>query len=163
MNDKAQRFKKFNKALFNLIDQKGVEKIIVDIRHNLGGASWIVSPFFRALKKRPHLNKSNKLYVIIGRKTFSSAMMCTIRFMKKTHATLAGEGTGATPNGYGELFNLKLMNTGYTLYYSTQYFKQLDEDINCIEPALAIASHAADYFNNHDEVLQVIKNHSMGV
>jgi len=153
MKDNTQSFKAFNKEMFQAIDKNNIQQIIVDMRHNGGGASWIINPFFRALRKRPHLNNPKKLFVIIGRQTFSSALMNTIRFMKKTNATLAGEETGGAPNGYGEIMFLKLMNANIQVVYSTQYFKQLDEELNCIEPAIKVPNLSKNYFEDRDCVL----------
>ena len=149
-------FRKFNKEMFGLIDRNKVKKLVVDLRHNEGGKSWLLNPFFRALRTRPHLNNKNGLFLIIGRKSFSSAMMDTLKFMNDTQACLVGEATGGSPNAYGDVRYLKLTNNHLKLVYSTQYFNFMKGDFRTIEPDILIPSFSRDYFNNHDRALEAL-------
>jgi hypothetical protein len=149
-------FRKFNLEMFQFIDKRTIKKLVVDMRHNGGGNSMILNPFFKALKKRPHLNKYKTLYVIIGRETFSSALLNAINFMKKTNATLVGEPTGGKPNHFGEIMYLNLSNTNLEIMYSTQYFKNIKNELDSIEPNIPISLNSVDYFNNVDRALQAL-------
>ena len=152
-NNKGLSFRKFNIEMFKFIDIHDIKKLVIDIRHNGGGNSMVLNPFLRALKKRPHLNKKNIFYVIVGRETFSSALLNGIYFVKKTNATLVGEPTGGKPNHFGEIMYLKLSNSNLEVMYSTQYFKNINYEIDFLEPNIAISSNSFDYFNNLDKVL----------
>lgn len=158
MRDKEKPFKEMVNKMFNEMDEDKIDNLIVDVRHNGGGMSWIIRPLFKGIKERPHLNQKDNLFLIIGRRTFSSALMNTIKFINKTNATLVGENTGGAPNGYGELHFLKLMNTGVEIPYSTQYFKQVKEDLQCISPDVKVENLASDYFEGRDMAIEVIKS-----
>lgn len=158
MRDKEKPFKNTVNKMFNEMDEHKIDNLIVDVRHNGGGMSWIIRPLFKGIKERPHLNQKDNLFLIIGRRTFSSALMNTIKFMNKTNATLVGENTGGAPNGYGELHFLKLMNTGVEIPYSTQYFKQVKEDIQYISPDIEVKNLASDYYEGRDMAIEVIKS-----
>lgn len=48
---------------------------------------------------------------------------------------------------------LKLSNSNLEVMYSTQYFKNINYEIDFLEPNIAISSNSFDYFNNLDKVL----------
>jgi C-terminal processing protease CtpA/Prc len=108
------------------------------------------------LNKRQNLNQSDKLFVVVGRGTFSSAMLNTLTFQNKTNATFIGEPTGAKPNHYGQVQLLELRNTDSKVSYSVKYFERLSEDIESFIPDIIIEPNAEDYFNNIDSVMKTI-------
>ena len=95
-------FDKFNQTLFATIDSHKPERIIVDLRENSGGNSGILQPFIDSIKNS-YLNKSGKLFVLIGKKTFSSALMNAVTLKRSTSAILVGEPTSGNINHYGEV------------------------------------------------------------
>ncbi|MBU5483693.1 peptidase S41 [Clostridium sp. MSJ-11] len=155
---KEKPFKQFAKEMFDFIDKNNVEKLVIDLRHNGGGNSSIMNPFFEELEKREELNDKDKLYVVVGRKTFSSAILNALTFKNKTQATFIGEPTGGKPNHYGEVKELYLDNTGITVSYSVKYFKNSKEDTDSLMPDINVEPSIIDYINKKDAVIEKILN-----
>lgn len=155
-NMALKSFSDFNDELFKFIDNNSVNKLVIDLRNNEGGSEPILDPFFIELNKRQNLNQSDKLFVVVGRGTFSSAMLNTLTFKNKTNATFIGEPTGAKPNHYGQVQLLELRNTDSKVSYSVKYFERLSEDIESFIPDIIIEPNAEDYFNNIDSVMKTI-------
>ncbi|MBI9012636.1 MAG: peptidase S41 [Clostridiales bacterium] len=146
----------FNNELFDFIDENSVEYLVVDIRNNGGGSSNVLNPFFDELKKRQNLNQQGKLYVIVGKDSYSSTMLNISDFDKKTKAVFIGEPTGGRLNHYGQVQTFELSNTDTELKLSTVYFENSNEDHNTFVPDIIIEMRASDYFNNIDPVMQEI-------
>ena len=153
-------FDEFEEKVFDALNSKDVDKFVFDIRFNPGGNSYQGKQFIKKLSKyirdrQPDL----KTYAIIGRKTFSSAIINAIEFKMMTKGIFVGEATGGKPNHYGEVRNFKLPNSGLQIYYSTRYFKEVPEDTNTIEPDVAVTSSFEDYAHGIDPALDWIINH----
>lgn len=156
VNMNGKSFSDFNKELFDFIDNNSINKLVIDLRNNGGGSSPILDPFFVELKKRERLDQPEKLFVIVGRQTFSSAILNALTFENETNATFIGEPTGGKPNSYGEVKKLNLINTHTKISYSTKYFTPSSEDLDSFVPDIIVEPNADDYFNNIDPVMQRI-------
>ncbi len=160
MRDKP--FEIFAKEFWDFVESHKVEKLILDIRDNRGGSSPILEPFVKAVK-HSSFNQPGKLYVIIGRDTFSSAVLNAIRLKKETNAYFVGEATGGEPNHYGEVKQFMLPNSEMPIRYSTKYFKWVDEDINTLEPDKVIEETFAAYREGSDPVLEWIRKNGLQI
>lgn len=97
--------------LWDYIDKRPVERLIIDMRWNEGGNfAHGREHLIYKLIFMPALNRAGRLFVITGRGTFSAGMTNVTDLRRETEATLVGEPTGARPNGYQEnhLFTLPL-------------------------------------------------------
>ncbi len=153
MRDKP--FEIFKKEFWEFIKSHEADKLVLDIRKNRGGISTILDPFIKELKNSS-FNQQGKLYVVIGKDTFSSAVLNAISLKKNTEASFVGEATGGEPNHYGEVKQFKLPNSGITIRYSTKYFHWINEDINTLEPDKVIEETFAAYREGVDPVLEWI-------
>lgn len=149
-------FKKFMWGMLEFVDNHETEKFIFDIRLNGGGNSSIAESLIDELKDNEQINQKGKLYVCIGRNTFSSAILNAITLRKQTDAIFIGEPTGGKPNHYGEVRNLILPNTGLTISYSTKYFKETEGNEPSFYPDIEIELSSADFFARRDPVLEEI-------
>lgn len=113
--------------------------------------------------KHSGLNSKESLYVIIGRNTFSSAVLNAISL--KDHAFFIGEPTGGKPIHYGETDFLLLPATNYAIKYSTKYFDVYYNGTNVVPiqytrdslyPNKIIEPTINDYLNDNDPVLEFI-------
>ena len=139
------------------IEQNPVEKIVIDLRHNGGGNSAIFKPMLKYLREHPTLNQKGKLFVIIGRRTYSSAMWNTLDLKSKTKAILVGESIGGKPNHFGEVRTFTLPSSKLTVYYSTRHWVlSKDSDPDTVKPDLPVKFLAKDYFEGKDPYLQAI-------
>ena len=130
---------------------------MIDLRQNGGGDFFegrehLIEP----IKKRPAINQEGRLFVVIGRATFSAAMVNAIDFRKDTNAILVGEPIGERPNSYSENDEMTLPNSRLVVSYSTRYYKFLDEDVPAVEPDVRIDPTWADFRAGRDAVMDWI-------
>ena len=78
-----------------------VDRIVVDVRHNPGGDNTTYGPLLTFLRS-PEVNQPKRLYVIMGRATFSAAGNFVTEVERSTQAILVGENLGTSPNQYGD-------------------------------------------------------------
>ena len=93
---------KFAARMFKEIDDLKAEKIIVDIRWNGGGNTFLSQPLLQGILERPKLSHNGGIYVITGRNTFSAAQNFTTDISRSCEAIFVGEPTGSCPNFVGE-------------------------------------------------------------
>lgn len=162
MEMKDYSFSKFTKDVFEIIDSKNIKKLVIDLIDNGGGNSSIFNPFLSEIVKRENINKKENLYVIVGRKTFSSATLNAMELRNGTNATLIGESTGGKPNHFGEVKQIHLTNTDIDINYSSNFFKTSSEDTDSVYPDKDIVLKADSFFNGEDDILDCILNKKVG-
>ncbi|MFH2094886.1 MAG: S41 family peptidase [Bacteroidota bacterium] len=150
-------FKQFEASVLKDIKNKPVKKLIFDLSFNGGGNSAPGSAFIKKLSAIEKVNRTGKLYVVIGRYTFSSAIINAMDFKENTHAIFVGEETGGKPNHFGEVRCLTLPASGMNVCYSTKYFKHTEEDLNTIHPDVYIEASFQDFKKGIDPVYEWIK------
>ncbi len=145
----------FAKELFDTIKSQDVEKLVIDVRENQGGSDRVFKPLLSQIKKSK-LNVPNKLFVIIGRKTYSAGMNTAILLKEKTNAILVGEDSGGKPSHYGDTRHFQLPNSKINVNYSTEYIKHMDESLESLEPDVSIGVSAKIVTEGVDEALDWI-------
>jgi hypothetical protein len=132
----------------------GVSHYIIDLRHNSGGIGAWVTPFVTGLS-RSEFNEYGRLFVLMGRTTFSAAQHFLHKFEELSYAAFVGEPSGAKPSHYGDGERVVLENSGITIRVSTIYWHSwLANDFrDAIKPHLPVKVVAADYFEGKDPVL----------
>ena len=152
-DDKNESVAQFADRLLKFIDRNGVQKLIVDLRRNGGGDSGLLRPLINGIKARQAINQKGRLVVLIGRTTFSSAMMNADELRHETNALLYGEPTGGKPNSFGEVKSFNLPNSGIKIQYSTKYWRMEEADPPSLMPDVKIEMASTDYFAIKDPVL----------
>lgn len=150
-------FNDFEAKAFNVLENKSVSKIIFDLRFNSGGSSSQGTAFIEKLAKFLEKNPHVKTYVIIGRETFSSAILNAMDFKRLTKAIFVGEETAGKPNHFGEVRSFQLPASKLYVGYSTNYFKNTDENINTLKPDISIEMSFSDFTKGIDPVYEWIK------
>lgn len=154
-NDPAKPFTTFLNETMAMVGDRPVDRFVVDLRDNPGGSSAVLQPLLTKVQATPSLNRADVLYVLIGRRTFSSALINAIQLDEQTNATLVGEPTGGKPNSYGEVLNFRLPFSNLQVWYSTKYFELLPgQDPPSLDPDVRFGSPAAPYFAGADPVLE---------
>ena len=150
-------FKEFEKKVFRTIKKQNIDKLVFDMRYNGGGHPEQGTKFIKKLSKT-RFNGLGEFYVLIGRQTFSAAIVNTVDFMKHTDALLIGEGTSGKPNHYGEIKRFVLPESKLVVNYSTHYFQLLDEDIVSITPDIETPITISQFMQGIDPAIEVIRN-----
>ncbi|MGV8983711.1 hypothetical protein [Clostridium sp.] len=147
----------FCNQLIMFIEEHMIEKLIIDLRNNSGGDSSLLYPLMNYIKQSDKINKKGNFFVIVGRETFSSALLNVFFLKENTCAIFLGEQTGGKPNCYGELQRFTLKNSGLTVCYSTKYYKVIDDDsVLSFLPDINIALTIQNYVNKVDPCLEYI-------
>lgn len=140
--------------------------LVVDLRDNQGGDSSLLEPFIEAAAQSRQ-NRDRKLYVLTGRRTYSSAVLNAVGLKMKTSAVFIGEPTGGKPIHFGETSSFRLPESKIRVTYSTKYFDRiLDGDAvrpvpfteDSLYPDVDIEPGIDDYRENRDVFLQYILN-----
>jgi hypothetical protein len=144
--------------IWALSDNAGIEKVVIDLRHNIGGNSELFKPFLQWLSGNASLNQRGKLFVIVGRDTFSSALLNLFYLKFMTQAIFLGEPTGGKPNHYGEVKYLELQHSGLYIRYSTKYYDLVEDDEQLFfVPDIECRVSFEDYMNLVDRcMLEVV-------
>lgn len=154
---RRREFAAFSKQLFDFLEQSAVERVVFDLRQNGGGDFTRGRDFIiKQVKERPTLNRRGRLYVVIGRWTYSAGMANAADFRNDTNAFLVGEPTGARPNGYQEGRNFALPNSRLPVYYSIEFYKFQEQDTPGIIPDKRIDPDWPSYKLGRDPVMEWI-------
>ncbi|HEX8255422.1 MAG TPA: hypothetical protein VF846_19940 [Thermoanaerobaculia bacterium] len=125
-NAKTETLAQFAERMFRFIDEQPVEKLIIDMRDNYGGNGTLNRSLLHGLIRAKKLQAPGTLFVLVGRRTFSAAMMFATDLEQHTHAIFLGEPTAGAPNSYGDSRKIVLPESGLTLRVSSLYWQQSD-------------------------------------
>ncbi len=148
----------FSERLFTFIDSNDVTKLIIDVRWNGGGNTYLVQPLLHRLIGCRKINQPGCLYVIIGRGTFSAAQNTATAIERETNAIFVGEPSGSRPNFIGETipfllpYSKTLVNVA-DLYWETSW--PMDHR-PWIAPELYAPPTFESYQQNQDPALDAI-------
>jgi len=129
---------------------------VFDLRYNSGGNSLQGTLFIEKIMRHPKILKGIPVFVLIGRKTYSSAIINVMDFKKYSNVTLIGEETAGKPNHFGEVRKFTLPNSGLTVGYSTKYFQRTSGNENTIKPDVEILLSISDFVKGIDPLLEYV-------
>jgi len=115
--DPTQASSDFLAQLNQMLAAGSVRRLIVDMRNNTGGSATILDPWIEQIKTT-RFNHAGKLYVIVGKATFSAAMEASDFFRDGTAAIFVGEPTGGKPQFVLRRGDFGLPNFGLRVSYS---------------------------------------------
>jgi hypothetical protein len=104
----AETFAAFCDRLFGFVEDRNVGRLVIDIRWNGGGDTFLSQHLLHHLIASRRLSRRGALYVIIGRLTFSAAQNTVTAIERETGAIFVGEPTGSRPNFIGERIDFEL-------------------------------------------------------
>jgi tetratricopeptide (TPR) repeat protein len=156
--DPKEPFDKFVERLVTFIGQHDVDKLVIDLRWNNGGNTYLLPPLVHALVSTPKINREGGLFVIIGRRTFSAAGNAATYIQRETNAIFVGEPTGTKPNSLGDevYFTLpysKLEASVADMYWESSW----PEDFRkWIAPQIFVEPTFEAYRSNQDSAMDAI-------
>jgi hypothetical protein len=118
----------FAKELFGAIDKDAPERVVFDLRSNTGGNNRLNKAFLDAIADRPRLQEKGRLFVLVGRTTFSAAMDLVLGLQRTAGAITVGESPRGAPFEGGNRESFTLKNSKLTVDYSQQLAPQFSTD-----------------------------------
>ena len=146
----------FTNIVLKDLENSQYHKIILDLRYNTGGDSRILEPLIKELKKL-RSQQDFTVYTLIGRKTFSSAIINAVQSKNELGSILTGTPTGGSVNSYGELKSFQLKHLPVTVYYSTKYFELIPGyDGDSLSPDVVVPEDFHAYLSGTDEAVETV-------
>lgn len=153
--DTAYPFHEFVDDVIKCFDDS-TQKVVIDLRLNGGGNSFIIQSLIQRLKKQKKSHPFT-VYACIGNHTYSSGVYAATDLQRKLGAVLIGEPTGGSPYSYGDIRNFILPNSKLVVNYSVKFFDLNHTHLNTVYPDIEIKTSASQYFRGVDPVLSYVK------
>ena len=156
MDDKDESVAQFADSLFAAVGRTHADRLILDLRGNVGGNGFLNKPVLQHLIRAERLYRPGGLWAIVDRGTFSAAVMLAADLEMRTPTILVGESTGGHPNSWGDAKRIVLPNTGLTVRVSSLYWQLTSpqDTRDAIEPHVPVAETFADWRLNRDPALE---------
>jgi hypothetical protein len=140
-----------------LTESNPIERAVIDVRNNGGGDSSVIRPLTEAIARAlaAGVISRDRLFVILGRDTFSSGLFAVID-LKRLGATLVGEPSGNSPTHFGNVRTFVLPNSRFVVNTSTSRFVFPDFPGPILAPDIPAELSSAEYFNERDPALAAI-------
>jgi hypothetical protein len=153
------KFDEFSKELITAITNNKIDKFIIDLRNNTGGDSSLMTDLAEKLSNIETLKKSDNIFVLIGRETFSSGVFACIDLKNCLSPIFIGEPTGGNVNGYGDIKFLTLPNSKLKVSYSTKLFTLSNMYDSNFMPDVNVEQSFDTYIKGIDDVYEEVKNY----
>ena len=160
VNDPGREtFAEFVARLFAHVDSLGAPRLVLDVRGNGGGNNYLNQPLVHALLRRPALDRTGRLFVIVDRGTFSAAVSLVTSLERETRALFVGEPTGGAPNSPGDPRDVRLPASGLVVRVSTVFWDGSDprDPRRFVAPDLPATLSYADWHAHRDPALDAIR------
>ncbi|WP_422859905.1 hypothetical protein ACOKFD_03045 [Flagellimonas sp. S174] len=155
-DDAEESAKDFYARVFNEIESNDTEKLIIDLRLNGGGNNYLNKEVIKGLIKAEKINQIGKLFVIIGKRTFSACQNLVNEIDNYTNVIFVGEPTAENINFWGDNRPVKLPNSSIDISLSYLWWqdKPALENAEWIAPSIPVTMSFDAYANNQDPVLE---------
>ncbi len=157
IKDEAEESTKdFYARIFNEIETNNAEKLIIDLRLNGGGNNYLNKDVIKGLIKAEKINKIGKLFVIIGKRTFSACQNLVNEIDNYTNVIFVGEPTAENINFWGDNRPETLPNSALKISLSYLWWqdKPALENADWIAPSIPVTMSFDEYASNQDPILQ---------
>ncbi|MCH8979326.1 MAG: hypothetical protein IH945_08815 [Armatimonadetes bacterium] len=154
--DPKKPMQEFMAEVMAKIEELDIQKLIIDVRFNGGGNSFLNASILQPVMRSEKINKNGHLFVITGRQTFSAAQNFASDLMRDSEAIFVGEPTGGAPQFVGETNRSFLPYTKMRISISDLFWQRgwpMDHRI-WIPPDLPAPLSVKDYLDNRDPALQ---------
>lgn len=157
-NGENQTVSDFAEKLQEQLKRGDVEHMVLDLRHNSGGNGSLTPPlvataaFFKVLKPQ------GKLFVLIGRNTYSAGHDLAVKISNIVPTIFVGEPSGTRPNVVGEAGWFNLPYSKQTGLISSQFHQQsrAEDHRVWLSPDMPITLSSEDYFSGSDPVMDAV-------
>jgi hypothetical protein len=149
---------KFSKDILDVINHKKLEHIIIDLRHNYGGDLYIGMELAHQLNLADSVDWKKGVFVLIGRTTYSAAMVNAALYRQLLNARLVGEPAGGLTRGYQDMGQIILPNSKLIVSYSKRYFKIESHANSNLMPDVMVKPDWKSFKQGKDNALDWIFN-----
>jgi hypothetical protein len=146
----------FVRSLMRLVRDPKVRRVVVDVRLNGGGDNTTYGAL-TSLFRSPAVNRRGKLYLLIGRATFSAAANFAAEIDRDTRATIVGEPTGGGVETYGDTFPVHLPTVGWAVHVAARYHERKkgpNDRRLAVAPDVRVELTSTQYFAGRDPLLE---------
>jgi tetratricopeptide (TPR) repeat protein len=162
-NKEEETVEAFAERLVALVESEPVERLVLDLRLNRGGNGAFNRPLLRGIIQSRKVDRTGRLFAIVGRGTWSAAQMLVNGLERYTNVLFVGEPTGGRPNAYGDSRRITLPNSGITVRVSTLWWQQDERDLRpWTAPQIAADLTFEDYRSNRDPALEAALSYVPG-
>jgi tetratricopeptide (TPR) repeat protein len=161
-DDPQEAIPAFYKKVFEFIEANDVERLVLDVRLNGGGNNYKNKPIVTGIIESKKINKPGKLFVIIGRRTFSACQNLVNELSNYTNALFVGEPTSENINFYGDNRRVELPKSKTPVFLSFAWWQDKPQWENApwLAPQLAVDMSFEEYKTNKDPMLEACLNFS---
>ncbi|MBN1822093.1 MAG: hypothetical protein JXR31_02760 [Prolixibacteraceae bacterium] len=158
-----QSFSDFQSRLWDYFDANAdhINSLILDLRFNTGGNGSLIPGFVKELIKREEILQHRNFSVLIGRQTFSAAIMLVSQLKTYTEATFFGEPMGGPLHLWSTALQLGTVPSGNFEFHvsSSEFFMDLPAGKEFIfPPQVPFPVISSDFFSGEDKLLNFILN-----
>lgn len=160
-----ESIEEFFGRVFRDVKLRPARRFVLDLRENSGGNLDLNGPVLRGIIRAHRIDRPGRLFVVVGRDTYSAAMNLAVLLERHTHAIFVGEPTGATPNHFGDTRTITLPNSGIDVEISTLYWQNSDprDDRPWITPDLRAPIASEHFFSHRDPAMERIRSFTVTV
>ena len=135
-----------------------IDKLVIDLRWNNGGNTFLFTPFLAAIVGMQNVNRPGHLFVLIGGRTFSAAQNGATLLERFTNATFIGEPTGSSPNFIGEEHPFTLPYSRLTVNVSNLAWQSgfAQDRRSWIAPLIYVPPSFAAYRAQRDPAMEAV-------
>lgn len=139
----------------------GSRRIVVDIRQNTGGNFHKTQALADAVCRLVKDNVITQVYVVLGRHTYSAAIVLAGQFRHGCGALFVGETPRAVPNRQADVARFRLPNSGLEVTYSSKFHQPFPElgDATTIPLDIPAPWDWESYRSGRDPALEKILTH----
>ncbi|HEY5872046.1 MAG TPA: S41 family peptidase, partial [Gaiellaceae bacterium] len=144
------------RSIERLVRAPSTRRVIVDVRLNGGGDNTTYGAL-TALLGSSAVDRRGKLYLLVGRATFSAAANFASEIDRDTRAVILGEPTGGGVETYADTFPVLLPTLGWYVNIAARYHerkKGKNDRRLAVAPDIRIDLSSAQYFAGQDPVLE---------
>jgi tetratricopeptide (TPR) repeat protein len=145
----------FGTSLRQALKDPAIRNVVLDLRHNNGGNAAYTDELVRTLVAFSQYD-GRKLYVIMGRNTYSATGIMLSELEHLADPVFVGEPTAMMGNNYGDEAEFRLPWSGITGAVASMKWAWGDphDQRRTIVPQVPVELTAADYFAGRDPVAE---------
>ena len=158
--DRDETLAAFGLRLREALTQAQARNLVIDLRRDNGGDTFTYVELLRTAVAFSAASPDHRLYVLIGRNTYSAAANLATDLERLANPIFVGEPTGATGNQEGDegAFHLPYSGLNGTIAGVRWQLSSPWDERRYIAPEAPVQMRAADYFAGRDPVLDDVRS-----